>query len=134
METKIVPIKGIVTICMQSKNGWYGGTMKTIDGTKYDFRGQPEFLYIGSEYYFNKINYRNYVACIMKGTVIECRQNNSDKYTGIIQTSNKTKYIFNNQSNNLNIGSKYYFNNNCYAIHSDIYILPCDCDCDCDCD
>ena len=46
----------------------------------------------------------------MKGVVVENKQNNIGTYDGIIETSNKNKYHFLNNDNNLNIGSHYNFN------------------------
>lgn len=50
------------------------------------------------------------VGPIMKGIVVEIKQNNIGTYDGIIETTNKNKYHFFNNANNLNIGSYSNFN------------------------
>ena len=50
------------------------------------------------------------VGPIMKGVVVEIKQNELGKYDGIIETSNKNKYHFFNNDIYLNIGLYYNFN------------------------
>lgn len=50
------------------------------------------------------------VDLIMKGVVIENKQNENGTYDGIIETSNKNKYHFFNNNQFLTIGMFYNFN------------------------